>query len=221
MTASTQAVGRADASERILETAYELFSRRGIRDVGIDEIIWRAGVAKATLYRHFASKDDLVVAFLERREQRWTVGFVEAEAKRRGTTAEEQLLAIFDAFDEWFRRADFEACSFINTLLEMRAQHAAGKASLQHLDNIRSVVRRLAEDAGLPDADSFARSFQLLMEGSIVSAATGDVNAALRGKAMARSLIDQYREQTSADHPEVPGLMNTEALQATEHRSQV
>src|SRR3982074_2091874 len=91
-------------TDRILVTAYALFSRRGIRDVGIDEIIERAGVAKATLYRHFASKDDLVVAFLGRREQRWTVEFIEAEAKRRGATPEEQLLAIFDVFGEWFRR---------------------------------------------------------------------------------------------------------------------
>src|SRR6266404_7698108 len=133
--------------ERILDTAYELFSRRGIRDVGIDEIIERASVAKATLYHHFASKDDLVVGMLERREQRWTLEFVEAKARRRGATPEEQLLAIFDLFDEWFRREDFEACAFINTLLEMRARHPAGEASIRHLANVRSLVRRLADEA--------------------------------------------------------------------------
>jgi AcrR family transcriptional regulator len=185
------------ARERILETAYELFSHRGIRDVGVDEIIGRAGVAKATLYRHFPSKDDLVVAFLERREQRWTVEFVEAEARRRAATPEEQLLAIFDAFDEWFRRDDFEACSFINTLLEMRAGHPAGKASIHHLEKIRSLVESLAEEAGLPDANAFARSFQIVMEGSIVSAALGDLDAAHRAQAIARSVIDQYRKQES------------------------
>jgi AcrR family transcriptional regulator len=85
---------KPDARERILATAYELFSRRAIRYVGIDEVIERAGVAKATLYRHFPSKDDLVIAFVERREERWTVAWVEAEARRRGSTPEEQLLAI-------------------------------------------------------------------------------------------------------------------------------
>jgi AcrR family transcriptional regulator len=180
-------------TERILETAHELFSRRGIRDVGIDEIIERAGVAKATLYRHFASKDHLVIAFLERREQRWTVEFVEAEARRRGATPEEQLLAIFYAFDEWFRREDFEGCSFINTLLEMGPTHPAGQASIHHLENIRSLVRHFAEGAGLPEAESFAESFQILMQGAIVSAARGDLDAADRARAMARSLIDQYR----------------------------
>jgi AcrR family transcriptional regulator len=199
MTPTIKAAGaELSVSERILETACDLFSRRGIRDVGIDEIIASAGVAKASLYRHFASKDDLVVAFLERREQRWTVGFVEAEAKRRGATPEDQLLAIFDAFDEWFRREDFEACSFINTLLEMRAGHPAGQASIRHLENIQSLVRRLAEDAGVPDTDSFARSFHILMEGSIVSAATGDFDAARRASAMARFLIDHHRAQEPA-----------------------
>src|SRR5215210_9407513 len=105
---------KQDARERILETAYELFSRRAIRDVGVDEVIKQAGVAKATLYRHFPSKDDLVIAFLERREERWTLAWVEKEARRRASTTEEQLLAIFELFDEWFHRDDFEACSFVN-----------------------------------------------------------------------------------------------------------
>jgi AcrR family transcriptional regulator len=89
-----------DARQRILDSAYVLFSRRGIRDVGIDEVIDRADVAKATLYHHFRSKDDLVLAFLQQREQLWTKEWVEAETKQRGETPEEQLLAIFDLFHE-------------------------------------------------------------------------------------------------------------------------
>jgi AcrR family transcriptional regulator len=189
----TQRPLEGGARERILDTAYELFSRRGIRSVGVDEVIERAGVAKATLYRHFPSKDDLVLAFLERRERCWTRDWVEAEARRGGTTPEEQLLAIFDAFDGWFRRDDFEACSFINVMLEMGPEHRASRASIQHLENIRSIVRRLAEEAGLRDPDSFARSWHILMKGSIVSAAEGDTEAAQRAKSMARLLLDEYR----------------------------
>jgi AcrR family transcriptional regulator len=184
---------KPDARERILDSAYELFSRRAIRDVGIDEVIERAGVAKATLYRHFPSKDDLVVAFLERREERWTVAWVEEEARRRGTTPEEQLLAIFELFDEWFHRDDFEACSFINVLLEMGPAHPVGQASVRHLASIRSVVGGLAEEAALRDPDSFARSFHILMKGSIVSATEGDAEAAQRARSMAASLIEQHR----------------------------
>jgi AcrR family transcriptional regulator len=181
------------ARERILDASYELFSQRGIRGVGVNEVIERAGVATATLYRHFPSKDRLVLAFLEMREQRWTHGLVEAGAQRRGSDPEERLLAIFDVFDEWFHRDDFEACSFINVLLEMGPQHPAGDASVEYLDHFRSIVRRFADEAGLRDTESFARSWHILMKGSIVSAAEGDVEAARRGKAMARLLIDQYR----------------------------
>jgi AcrR family transcriptional regulator len=184
---------RSAARDRVMDTAYELFSRRGIRDVGVNEVSERAGVTKATLYKHFPSKDELVLAFLERREQRWTLAWVEAEATRRGSTAEERLLAIFDLFDEWFHRDDFEACSFINVLLEMGAGHPTGVASVRHLENIRSIVRRLAEEAGLRDPASFARSWHILMKGSIVSAAEGDTEAAQRAKSMAHLLIDQNR----------------------------
>ena len=185
---------QSSARERILETAYDLFSRRGIRAVGVDEVIDRAAVAKATLYRHFPSKDDLVLAFLERRERRWTRDWVEAEARRRGETPEEQLLAIFDAFDEWFRRDDFEGCSFVNVLLEVAdREHPVGRASAEHLETIRSIVRTLAEEAGLRDPHAFALSWHILMKGSIVQAAEGDREAAQRAKALGRLLIEQHR----------------------------
>jgi AcrR family transcriptional regulator len=195
MPAAVDAISQAQpgARDRILAAAYELFASRGIRDVGVDEVIERAGVAKATLYRHFPSKDDLVIAFLELREERWTLEWVEAEATRRGTTPEEQLLAIFGLFDEWFHREDFEACSFVNVLLEMGNGHPLGAASAQYLENIRGVVSRLAEEAGLRDPETFALSWHILMKGSIVQAAEGDVDAARRAKAIARLLIEQYR----------------------------
>ena len=187
------AIGGAGARERILGTAYELFSRRGVRAVGIDEVIERAGVAKATLYRHFHSKDELVLAFLDLREQRWTRDLVEAGALSRGSDPEERLLAIFDVFDEWFRRDDFEASVFINVLFEMGPEHPAGSASILHLERIREVVRGFAEEAGLRDSAAFARSWHILMQGSIASAAEGDAEAARRGKEMARLLIESHR----------------------------
>src|ERR1700747_3493812 len=179
----------SSARERILDAAYELFSRRGIQAVGVNEVIERAGVANATLYRHFTSKEELVLAFLDLREQRWTKGLIEAGAIRRGSNPEERLLAIFDVLDEWFHRDDFETGSFIKVLLELGPKHPAGGASVRHLEQIRVMVRRLAEDAGLRDTDSFAHSWHVLMQGSIVVAAEGDAQAARRGKAMARLLI--------------------------------
>ncbi|WP_082049479.1 TetR/AcrR family transcriptional regulator [Arthrobacter sp. SPG23] len=186
------AITGADARQRIVDTAYGLFARRGIRDVGVNELISRAGVAKATFYRHFASKDELVLAFLEQRDRQWTVDMIVADARRRGGTPAEQLLAIFDVFGDWFRRDDFEACSFINILLEMGATHPLGRASIDYLARIRGHIQQLAEEAGLRDAEDFSRSWHILMKGSIISAAEGDADAAKRAQAMARTLIEQY-----------------------------
>jgi AcrR family transcriptional regulator len=182
------------ARDRILASAYELFARHGVRAVGIDEVIRRAQVAKATLYRHFASKDELVLAFLQQREQLWTRDWVEAEARRRGATAEEHLLAIFDLFDEWFQRVDFEGCSFINVLLEMNDRTTRiGGASAVHLATIRSIIRQLATEASLRDPEQFSHSWHILMKGSIVAAGEGDTEAARRAQAMGRLLIAQHR----------------------------
>jgi AcrR family transcriptional regulator len=182
------------ARQRILDTAYELFSRRGIRAVGVEEVISRAAVAKATLYRHFPSKDDLVLAFLEEREQRWTKQFVEAGARERGATAEERLLAIFDVLHDWFQREDYEGCSFVNVLLETGdREHPVANASARYLENIRAIVRTLAEEAGLRDAAAFALSWHLLMKGAIVQAAEGDRQAAQRAKTIARLVLEQHR----------------------------
>jgi AcrR family transcriptional regulator len=188
------ATDQITARDRILESAYDLFSRHGVRAVGVDEVIKRASVAKATLYRHFASKDDLVLTFLQQREELWTKDWVEAEARRRGSTGEEQLLAIFDLFDEWFQRDDFEGCSFINVLLEMNDRETAiGGASAVHLANIRSIIETLAREADLRDPEQFGHSWHILMKGSIVQAGEGDVEAAKRAKEMARDLIEKYR----------------------------
>ena len=194
MTEAVAATVETKPRQRILDSAYDLFSRRGIGAVGIEEVIARASVAKATLYRHFPSKSVLVLAFLQQREQLWTYGWVEKEARHRGGTPEASLLAVFDLFDEWFHRTDFEGCSFINVMLET-ADPACdiGAASALHLENIRGVIRTLAGEAGLRDGELFALSFHILMKGSIVQAGEGDLEAAKRAQAMARLLIEQYR----------------------------
>ncbi|NKX54166.1 TetR/AcrR family transcriptional regulator [Arthrobacter mobilis] len=193
MATTAVSVPPAGPRERVLQAAYELFSARGIRDVGVDELILRSGVAKATFYRHFPSKNDLVLAFLQRREEVWTQEVIMASAARRGSTPEERLLAIFDVFGDWFRRRDFEGCTFINVLLEMGPDHPLGRASIDYLARIREYVSGFAEQAGLRDPEDFARSWHILMKGSIISAAEGDLAAAARAQVMARLLINQHR----------------------------
>ena len=179
-----------DARERILEAAYELFSRQGIRAVGIDSIIERSGVARMTLYRHFASKDALVLAFLELREERWTQGWLRSEVERRAVDPAERLLTIFDVFDEWFQEPDFEGCSFVNVLLETAdPTHELHRASARYLARIRAFVAGLAADAGVADPDGFARQWHILMKGSIVSAGEGDRAAARRAQEVGALLL--------------------------------
>src|SRR5215475_12059518 len=127
--------------ERLSRAAYELFSREGVRAVGVDAVIARAGTAKMTLYRNFPSKDDLIIDFLARREKLWTREWLEAESQQRGLTAREQLLAIFDVFGEWFSLPDFEGCSFLTTMIEVNDRdHPVHQAAVGHLANIRGYI---------------------------------------------------------------------------------
>ena len=178
------------ARERILETAYELFSRHGVRAVGVDRIVASSGVAKMSLYRHFRSKEELVLAFLQEREKRWTMEWLHAEASSRADEGAGRLLAIFDVFDEWFQQSDFEGCSFINVLLEFtEPEHPIRQASADHLATIRGLVREFAEDAGVDDPDDVARQWHILMKGSIVAAGEGDREAARRAQQIGRLLL--------------------------------
>ncbi|HET7072954.1 MAG TPA: helix-turn-helix domain-containing protein [Mycobacterium sp.] len=206
MTSHEVTTPAVSARERILAAAYELFSRRGIRAVGTDEVIERAVVARATLYRHFATKDDLVLAVLERREQLWTHGLIEEQSRQRGETPEEQLLAIFDVMHDWFQLRDgYEGCSFINVLLELGPEHPAGRASIAHIDHVRDIVRHRAFAAGLTDVEDFASSWHILMKGAIILAAVGDLDAGLRARKMASTLIEEHRPVAPAEVGEAVG----------------
>jgi AcrR family transcriptional regulator len=192
LTSEVQVEPVADARERLLTAAYDLFSRHGVQAVGVDAIIERSGVARQTMYRHFGSKQDLVLAFLERREQVWTRAWLQAETARRATNPRDRLLAIFDVFDGWFRTPEFEGCSFINVMLEHPDEaHPLHRAAAEYLASIRLFLAGLAREAGIKDAESFARQWHILMKGSIVAAGEGDRDAALRAKQVAELLLAQ------------------------------
>ena len=177
--------------ERILETAYELFSRHGTRAIGVDRIVAESGVAKMTLYRHFASKDELIVAFLARREERWTRGWLQAEVLRRARDPRDRLLAIFDVFGEWFAATGFEGCSFINVMLEVtdgdHPVRAAERGAPERRSGSSSRIWRSAP--GSRSRTDFARQWHILMKGSIVAAGEGDAKAAARARDMGELLL--------------------------------
>jgi AcrR family transcriptional regulator len=182
--------GTQDARERLLAAAYELFSTRGVQAVGIDTIIQRSGVARQTMYRNFDSKQELVLAFLQRREELWTRDWLQGTVERTAADPGARLLAIFDAFDRWFHEPGFEGCSFINVMLEHPdPEHPVHRACAAHLAEIRRYLGELAHREGIADPDSFARDWHLLMKGSIVAAAEGDLDAAKRARRLGERLL--------------------------------
>jgi AcrR family transcriptional regulator len=179
--------------ERLSRAAYELFSNHGLRAVGVDAVIAKAGTAKMTLYRNFPSKDDLILDFLRRREQLWTREWLEAESRRRGKTPRQQLLAIFDVFGEWFSQPDFEGCSFLSTMIEIKdPANPVHQAAIGHLANIRAYVEKLASAAGIADTEAFSRKWHIVMKGSIMAAHEGDRAAASRAREIGELLLKEY-----------------------------
>ena len=180
-----------DGRERIVRTAYELFAHHGLAAVGVDRIVAEAGVAKTTLYRHFRSKDDLIIAVLERHEDLWVREWFEPEVMRRGDAPQERLLAIFAALDDWFQQATYEGCFFLNSVVERHDDtgrvHAA---AVKGIESIYAVVLRLAEEARVHDPPALAHQIQLLMRGTFVAAVEGDTDAVRQAPAAAERLVE-------------------------------
>jgi AcrR family transcriptional regulator len=182
---------RESARERIVGTAYDLFSTYGIQAVGIDRIVAEAGVAKTTLYHHFRSKDDLVMAVLGLRGDLWTRGWLVPAVERHGGTSGERLLAIFDALDEWFRREDYEGCLFARCLLETtKPESPVAAAAAAGLAEVRTYLSSLAAESGARDPDGLARQLQMLMLGAIVAAVEGNRAAATEARPVAALLLE-------------------------------
>lgn len=188
--------------ERILLTAYDLFLRNSLNTVGVDRIVAEANVAKTTLYRHFPSKDDLAVAVLRRHEDLWTREWLEREIAARGEAPGTQLLSVFDAFDDWFRREDYEGCLFTRMLLETRdPANPVRVAAATGLGNVRALLRGLAQDAGARDPDALALQIQMLLLGAIVAAVDGNLDAALKARSMAALVLEQNGIRTDLSAP--------------------
>ena len=156
------------ARDRILDTAFRLFYARGVRSVGVDTIIAESSVAKATLYKHFPGKDDLVLAYLERVDAGWR-GSLEAAATAAGPDPRDQLVGMFDALTAACRRDGFHGCAFINTAAQSEAGTPVHARTVQHKAAVRDWVRSLAVEAGAQDPQGLATSLTLLLDGGLAS----------------------------------------------------
>ncbi|SER71805.1 transcriptional regulator, TetR family [Pedococcus cremeus] len=178
------------ARERILETAFALFYARGIRAVGVDLIIAESGVAKATFYKHFPAKDDLVVAYLDKVDGVWT-GQLEAAAEAAGPDPADQLVGLFDALGTACRREGYRGCAFINAAAESQPGTAVHDRTVAHKTAVLDWVRTLAERAGARDPESLARSLTLLLDGGLASGSLdASPDAPKAAKASAQALVE-------------------------------
>jgi AcrR family transcriptional regulator len=158
------------AKERILQVAADLFYQEGIRAVGIDRIIAESGVAKASIYRNFATKDDIVVAFLEERYQRNLNRIEEARSKHAGNPLE-QFRHLFLNMAARLREHDFRGCPFMNTTVEFPDPgHLNHKTAIAYLQNLWSHVTQMAREAGAKNPEALSAQLELLYSGGIMNA---------------------------------------------------
>ena len=180
---------RSSARERLLAAADELFYESGIHTIGIDAVIERAGVAKATLYSAFGSKDELIRAYLigrhAARKERLLRGL------ERFKTPRTRLLGVFDVLGEIVVEPGYRGCAFYNASAESRPGGAVEEVSDESRGWTRSLFADLAREAGAKDPERLARQLTLLYDGAVVSARMDrDAKAAAAARVVAESLVD-------------------------------
>lgn len=160
----------SDARQRVLETADRLFYQEGVRGVGIDRIIAEAGVAKMSLYKHFPSKDDLILAVLRYREEQ-VLAFFAAAMGRHERRTKDKLRAFFAALKDWFESPGFRGCAFQNAAVELAdPTHAGTRFVRDHKRRFQEFLAGLVADSLGRGAASVAPAVGLLVEGAIVTA---------------------------------------------------
>lgn len=180
----------SEARQRILETADRLFYQEGVRAVGIDRIIAEAGVAKMSLYNHFPSKDDLILAALKHREES-VFEFFRSAMERHGKKAKNPLRTFFAALKEWFETPGFRGCAFQNASAELAdPTHPATEFVRGHKQRFGEFLRGLVEEAIGKEAAKVAPAVALLVEGAVVTAVIqGSPNAADVARDSAMKLV--------------------------------
>lgn len=185
---------RPTKRDLILTEASRLLYERGT-GVGVDTLVDEIGVAKMTLYKHFPTKDDLVVACLRHLDA------VYRDRLRRGseqadTTPDERVLGIFDSLRRWFETPRFRGCAFVNATVELADhRHPAHEAVLEHKHSTREWVAALVVECGVRDPAFVARQIVQLMEGAITTALLEhDPSAADVARTTARQVLTMSRD---------------------------
>jgi AcrR family transcriptional regulator len=177
----------ATAREKALDAAEALFYGRGVQSVGMDDVRAASGVSLKRLYQLFPAKEQLVVAYLERRDTRWRTRLATHVARHTGP--ERRLLAVFDWLELWFAEPGFRGCAWINAYGELGATSAAVAEQVRgHKRAFRDYLTTLVRDAGRPE--ELAAQLFLLAEGAMVTAGiTGTPEPAHEARDAARRLL--------------------------------
>ena len=179
----------SDTRKRLLEAALWRFYRDGFSNVGIDQILEEVGISKTAFYKHFESKDDLMVAVLDEHTDHMVRQFRELVALQGGSDPVERLRATFHVVEHYADIDGFKGCIFVNAAMEFPLPHEpAHKAALRNKQAIEQVVRELAMDAGVPDPSALASELCLIMEGAYV---TRHVTGRTDAVALARRVADR------------------------------
>jgi AcrR family transcriptional regulator len=185
--ATSQTIKRSPR-ERLLEAANELFYAEGVQSVGIDRLIERAGVAKASLYSTFGSKEELVRAYLDERHVQ-TLRRLQAAADAVDDPVE-KILAVFGAQARLFEQRDFRGCAFTAATAEAHAGSRVEEAAQSYRDDVHALFKELAANAGAPNPELLARQLQMLYDGGGMAAkADGNATIADPLRIAARALI--------------------------------
>lgn len=202
------AASQASARERLLDAAEALIYAGGIHATGVDAIVRESGTARKSFYTHFESKDALVAAALERRDERWMRWFVDGTLGR-ARTPRTRLLAMFDVLREWFASPDFHGCAFLNAAGEIGAPDDPIRVvARDHKERLLRFVREQCDDyfgsvaSDRRQAARLARQWLILIDGAIgVALVSGDADTALDARAAAERLLDAT---TSSARPSKP-----------------
>ena len=173
----------------ILDVTEKLIYRHGIAATGMDLLVKTAGVSRKSIYRYFTNKDDLVIAALQRRDERWMQWLRDEVERVEGSG--ERLLALFTALKTWFDSADFRGCAFINTSGETGdPQNPVRRLAKAHKQKLFEYALELCQAHGTPDPERQAAHLLILIDGAItVALVMGNTTAADNAQSMARTLL--------------------------------
>ncbi|HZR43420.1 MAG TPA: TetR/AcrR family transcriptional regulator [Ktedonobacteraceae bacterium] len=180
----------SSARQRLLETARELFYHEGIRAIGVDTIVAQSGVGKATLYRHFPTKDELIAAYIEEESHAHLQWFDEVTGSEH--SPKERLLAWFQECEQRLQEPGFRGCPFLNAMAEIAdPEHPAYQYAVRHELAIRDHLAQLSRQAGARDPGQLADQLLLVVNGALTSASLfGEASPAHQLTTIAAHLID-------------------------------